>query len=243
MDDREVTSMLAVAEQHFDSEDHPRALQCYTQLINDAAPHPLYYKRRTLIRRILGDLAGALSDINEAIRLSPDDGTSYWERGAVKAHMLSLLKGISMEKRQDLLKDIMADYKASVARIPTSAEAWLAVVETDLLIRDWDGAIGDYGGCKPYVNTKEYQLVRSWLGCLALTFAGDPPDDQDSKPLDDMSIRLNATTWCVSEIERLLAGLESEGFDSEKLRKAKEIHGRFLQHFNVPPLGSRGNKR
>lgn len=239
LSDLEVKFLLEQAERYSASRDYRRSLDCYSRIVEGAPPHPQYFKRRTLIRRLLGDLDGAIADMNRAVELDPDDANSYWERGACFSHKLSLNKDIDRAKREELLGKILADYKASVTRNPTSAEGWLAIVETDLLMHDWDDAIGNYGSCKPYIDSKSNQLVRSWLGTLALDLAGDAPDEEDRKLLDDMSIRLNDSAWCVSEIESLLAELESEGFDREKLRKTKETHRRFLEHFDEPPLGGK----
>jgi hypothetical protein len=112
----------------------------------------------------------------------------------------------------------------------------LAILETDMLLHNWDDAISNYGACKPYINSREYHLVRSWLGCLSLIFAGDPLEEEDRKPLDDNSIRLGRTHWCVSEIDSLLIELEKEGFDKDKLNRAKVLHQKFIGHFSEPPM-------
>jgi len=112
----------------------------------------------------------------------------------------------------------------------------LGIIDIDLCLFKFDDAISDYGACKPYIHTREYQLVRSWYGCLALTFAGDTVEEEDEKPLNDLSIRLKWYHWAFYSIDTLFIELEQKGFDRERLEKAKEIHQKFIDHFDEPPL-------
>lgn len=212
------------------------ALDCYSELISNAYPNPYYFKKRALIYRITGRIEAALNDLDAAIDLDPDDSVSYWERGACYAHRLSMDKEIDNAQKKLLLKKILADYKRAIERNPASAEAWLAIVETNLLLQDWDGAISEYGACKPYVDTKEYQLIRSWLGCLSLAFAGDSLEEDDTKYLFDSNIRLGTTSWCISEIDSLFSELVEQRFNEKRLNQALEIQNKFIEHFDEPPI-------
>lgn len=233
---QELKYLIETAESHIKSNNLQQALKYYTQLIENTPPHPHYFKKRAWVYRMIGEFDYAINDMNKAIDLNLDDGNSYWERGACYAHKLSLEKNIERNSKKQILRKILQDYKDSVKRNPTSSEAWLAIIETDMLLHNWDDAISNYGTCKPYIDTKEYHLVRSWLGCLALTFAGDLHEEEDKTPFYDKNIRLKRTQWCVSEIDSLLIELENEGFDKEKINKAKEFHQEFLDHFVEPPM-------
>ena len=233
---QEIEYLIEKAESYIDSKDFQQALKYYTQIIENTDPHPHYYKRRGWIYRMNGEFDAAINDMNKAIELDPDDSNSYWERGACYAHKLSQLINIDKTDKTTLLQIIHKDYKSSVERNPSSSEAWLAILETDMLLHNWDDAISDYGSCKSYIVSREYQLVRAWLGCLSLIFTGDDLEEEDKKLLYDKTIRLKMSNWCVSEIDSLLIELEKEGFYDEKLKKANEIHIIFLNHFDEPPL-------
>lgn len=236
--DQEIKYLMEKAESYIDSDNLQQALKCYNQLIENSASYPHFYlfKRRAWLHRMLGAFDAAISDMNKVIELNPDDSTSYWERGACYAHKLSQITDIGKDEKKSLLNKILQDYKGSVQRNPSSSEGWLAIIETEMLLHNWDDAISNYGACKPYIESREYHLVRAWLGCLSLIFAGDPIEEEDKKPLDENSIRLRKTHWCVSEIDSLITELEQKDFNKEKLEKAREIHQAFLNHFDEPPI-------
>lgn len=236
LSDQEIKYLIEKAESCIASHNLPEALKYYNQLVEGASPHPHFYKRRAWINRMVGQFDAAIRDMNKAIELNPDDSASYWERGACYAHKLSQITNIGKDEKKSLLNKILQDYKGSVQRNPSSSEGWLAILETDMLLHNWDDAISNYGACKPYIDSREYHLVRAWLGCLSLVFAGDPIEEEDRKPLDDNSIRLRRTQWCVSEIDSLFIELEMEGFNNENLKRAEEIHKIFLEHFDEQPI-------
>lgn len=236
LSNQEIKYLTEKAESCIDSHDLRQALKYYNQLVEGASPHPHFYKRRAWVNRMVGQFDAAIIDMNKAIELNPDDSVSYWERGACYAHKLSQITNISRDEKKALLNKILQDYKGSVQRNPSSSEGWLAILETDMLLHNWDDAISNYGACKPYIDSKEYHLVRAWLGCLSLIFEGDPLEEEDRKPLDDNSIRLRRTQWCVSEIDSLLNELERDNFNVEKINQAKYLHKRFIEHFDEPPI-------
>lgn len=236
LSDQEILYLGEKAESCINSSNFREALLIYNQLIESAVPHPHYYKRRAWIYRMLSDFNAAIRDMDKAIQMNADDAVSYWERGACYAHKLSLVSDIDKGIKIDLLRQVLSDYKASVERDPSSSEAWLAILETEMLLHDWDDAISNYGICKPYVDSREYLLVRSWLGCLALIFADEIIEDDDAKSLNDSTIRLKRNSWCVSEIDSLLFELETDNFSTDKLKKANEIHDKFLGHFDETPM-------
>ena len=240
LSNQEINFLIEKAESHINSDNLKQALQSYTQIIDNTKPESHFFKRRAWINRMLGEFDTAIVDMDNAIKLAPDDATCYWERGACYAHQLSQENNINKEENTKILKKILADYKSSVERDPTSSEAWLAILETEMLLHFWDEAISTFGSCKPYISSKEYQVVRSWLGCLALVFADEEIEEEDIKSLNENTIRLRRYSWCVSEIDSLLIELRNDSFSIEKLKKAENIHKKFLDHFDEEPLRFKG---
>ncbi|HHT9106231.1 MAG TPA: tetratricopeptide repeat protein [Candidatus Wujingus californicus] len=235
LSDQEIKNLLEKAEAYIDSRDFEQSLKCYNQIIENVQPHPFYFKRCAFCHRMMGNMDKAIDNFNEALKLDSDDGVTYWERGACYNDK-PYFEGIANEKKKNLLEKALQDYKASLERIPTSQEARLAVIDIDLCLLKFEDAIGHYGASKPYIQTKEYQLVRSWYGCLALTFAGDAIEEKDERALNDLSIRLKWNHWAFFSIDILFKELEQKGFDKERLKKAKKIHQKFVDHFDDQPF-------
>lgn len=242
LSEQDVRYIIEKAESHIDSREFEQAIGFYSHLIQNTIPHPYFFKRRGFCHRMIGNANKAIEDFTLAIELDPDDGTTYWELAPCYSYKISHEGIVDENERKDLLEKSLDNYKSAVERIPTSPEAWLAIIETDLRLFEFDDAISNYGACKPYIDSTEYQLVRSWLGCLALTFAGDPIEEEDDKPLNDRSIRLNWNHWSLRAIDLLLMEFEQKGFDRKKLHNAKEIHERFIDHFDEQPLRFKKNK-
>jgi len=240
LSNQEVSYLINKAESQINSNNLKQALLDYTQIIENTTPESHFFKRRAWIYRMIGEFDSAISDMDKAIKLAPDDAVCYWERGACYAHQLSQANNINKEEKSKILKKILADYKSSVERDPTSSEAWLAILETEMLLHYWEEAISTFGSCKPYVSSREYQVVRSWLGCLALVFTDEEIEEEDIKSLNENTIRLSRYSWCVSEIDSLLIELKNDNFSIEKLKKAENIHEKFLDHFNEEPLRFKG---
>ncbi len=231
----EIKYLIKKAESYINSRDFNRAIQYLNQLIENSTPRPYYFKRRAFCHRMIKNMDRAIEDFNTALKLDSGDGVTYWERGACY-HDKAFLKGIDQNERQENLEKALKDYKSSIERIPSSQEALLAIIDIDLWFFKFDDAIRDYGASKPYIQTREYQVIRSWYGCLALILAGDTIKEEDEKPLNDQSIRLKWYHWAVFSMDIFFRELEQKGFDKEKLQKAKEIHQKFIDHFDDQPF-------
>lgn len=241
LSDHEIKYLVEKAESYFDSKDFQQALKSYNQIIENAQPHSSYFIKRGTIWRLMGHSEKAISDLNKAIELDPDNATVYLLRAPCYNYDISqaLSYGQELEKyeeRKYILKQSLKDYKAAIERDPTMPEAWIAMIGTELRLFNWDDAISTYGSCKPYITDKKYHVIRSWYGCLALTLAGGIIEEEDIAPLDDQSIRLDFTDWGVIGIDIFLLELEAKGFDKNNLQKVKELHQKFLNHFDDPPL-------
>ena len=241
LSDQEIKYFVEKAESYIDSRDFEQALRCYNQIIENTPPHPYFFKRRAFCHRMMENMDKAIDNFTVALKLDPDDGVTYWERGACYNDKPYQEGIVDENKKKNLLEKALNDYKSSLERIPTSQEAWLALICTDLCLFKFDDAISNYGACKPYIDIKEYQLVRSWAGCLALTFADDQIEHDDQKLLNDMSIRLKWYHWAIYSIDILFIEMEQKGFNRERLQKAKEIHQKFIDHFDDQPLSFNQN--
>jgi tetratricopeptide (TPR) repeat protein len=241
--DQDLKYLIEKAESYISVRDFGQALKYYDQLMGNIAPHPHFFKRRAFCYRLLGNMYKAIADYNEALKLDPDDGVTYWERGACYNDKPFIEKNIDETEKRNLLRKALKDYKSSIERIPTSPEAWLAVIDIDLCLLDFDDAISDYGACKQYITTKEYQVIRSWYGCLALTLAGDVVEEEDEKLLNDLSVRLKWNHWAFYSIDTLFEELDKKGYNSVILEKSKKIHQKFIVHFDHQPLSfNQGDK-
>ncbi|MCU7805604.1 MAG: tetratricopeptide repeat protein [Candidatus Thiodiazotropha sp. (ex Lucinoma borealis)] len=215
------------------------ALVMFNRIIDQSRPASYLLQRRGWLRRLTGDLDGAIADYDRAIALSPDEADLYCSRGACLAHSMSMCPEIDRSVRLKCLEEVIDNYLASVERDPGNASAWLALVEAYLVQHDWDEAIATYAQSRPFITTEQYILVRAWLGCLAMCLAGDAINDKDKVPLHDTSIRLGRTDWCVAEIDGLLDELKSKQSMVHKFRHAMEIHQKFLGHFYENPIRSK----
>jgi len=243
LSDQEIKILLEKAEAYRDKNDLQsleEALKCYDQLIENASPHPYYFAKRADIKHIiLGhisfapfDLESVIKDISKAIELDPDRGGYYKARGA---YLWYGLEGIS---DKNCLERIKADYNACINKDPTNSGAWIGLIGTNILLHNWDDAIGYYGSCRPFIKTKEDQLIRAWLGCLAFALEGEPIKEEDKRPLYDQTISLPQED-IFSKISAFLKEIHPEEDYSEKWKKAMEIHLLFIEH--LCNYNSKGN--
>lgn len=213
----------------------------YDELIENAPAHAHFFSERANILFVLdswgkGDLFHAIEDINKAIELDPDQAAHYDLRGAFLFHEQSD-NNDKVEKKQ-LLAKIIADCKISLQKDPSNHQTWFLLMAVCILSYNWDDAISLYGSCKPYLKDKGDFLTRSWLGCLALTLAVDPPRGEDKTPLVDQTIRIqhaDEIMICVASFvgENYLYGyLCGQEEDREHWQKAREIQKLFTEHLD-----------
>jgi len=234
--DADVKYLIEKTELSIDSRKFNEAIKYLAQLIENTTPHPYYFKRRAFCFRMIENFDRAINDYNEALKLEPDDGITYWERGACYNDKPYFEEIEDENQKKYFLQKALDDYKASLNRTPTSQEAWLAIIDICLCLNNFYDAVGYYADCKPHIESHEYKVIRSWYGCLALTFAGEAIGKEDPEYLYNQSIRLKWNNWAFYSIDILLKELEQKGFETEKLEQAKEIHRKFIEHFDEPNL-------
>lgn len=245
LSDRDIKQLLEKAESLIESGrradsagDVPflkQALDCYNKIIQNAPPHPHYFRDRAEIkyklacRSSLFGLDEAIKDINVAVELDPQQQLYYLRRGEYSLEKLANNYEMPRENRRRLLEEIISDYKFSLEKNPSAANVWLGLIVAHILQYDYDNAISLYGSCRPYVTESEGQIYRSWLGCLALALAGDPIEEEDKKPLynrllcPSFNVRISIITSFLNEI-RLVEDYRG------KWKEAFEIHELLVSH-------------
>lgn len=69
------------------AEDHPAAEESFTKAVNEAPEDMKAWYYRAVNRIGMGDLGGALQDLEQALALSPDDAHSLLRRAEIKARL------------------------------------------------------------------------------------------------------------------------------------------------------------
>lgn len=219
-----------------------KAVGCYDKIIENAAPHPHYFAERANTKHLTSSttfkysLDDVIKDMDRAIELNPDQEKYYKERGTYlldKWEMLRDEKNISENMRNQLLEKAVADFKACISRNPSHPEAWLYLMETNILLQHWDDVISIYGQCKPYISEKCSQVIRSWLGCLAMAFAGDPIEEGDKKPLYDHAFDQTIDPWVTKPILHIVCfcnEVQKKGSFKAKWGEINEINDLLIDH-------------
>ncbi len=174
----------------------------------------------------------AIDDLDDAIRLNPDDADRHLSLGIYRTLQLFGVNPHRFGEHYPTLEQIQKHYTDCLARDPACQTAWLNMAETYLFLQQWDLAIATYGDSRAYIADEGHKVTHGWIGCLALTLSGDPIFDEDRQALYDHSIRFEKGFHDTRQVEILLDELEGEGFDEDKLSQAREVHDEFLRHFD-----------
>jgi tetratricopeptide (TPR) repeat protein len=189
------------------------------------------------------DLQTAIEDMDRSIEMDPDRGLNYRLRGEflLMEHCHEpdygrMRSNWEVDISDCRIKEVIADYKTALEKSPTDHEAWLALIELNILLHDWDEAISNYGSCRPFIKSRKDELVRSWLGCLALVLAGDPVEEDDKGPLYDQTIRSSLVSQS-DRMQRIISdsfmrGIEKKEEYKEKWEKAVEINKLYVEHLD-----------
>jgi len=214
-------------------------LNCYNEIIENATPYPHYFRRRADIRYCISVrldrhdlLNSAMEDINKAIELDPDKGGYYLDRGLYLWVTIEKTNISDSKKKRRLFENVIADYKTCINRDPTNPRVWLDLIALNMILYKWDEAISFYGSCKPYIKDKNDLLSLSWLGCLALIFAGDSLEEEDKKPLYDQTIRRSLLINLDFRISSFIGEIREEKNCKEEWGKVKEINELFIAHID-----------
>lgn len=194
LSDQEIKSFIEKAESYIKLAEkghfsyYEKAVGCYDEIIENALPHPHYFAKRASIKHLTTatthkyNLDDVVKDMDRAIELNPDEVKNYKERGVYLLDKWKAEKNVSNRK---LLEKSVEDFDACIRKDPTHSDAWLYLMEANILLERWDDVISRYGECRPYMKNEYDRLIRSWLGCLAMAFTGDLIDEDDKRPLCD----------------------------------------------------------
>ena len=227
-------SLLSLATTYSMAGEHHQALACYNALIKQEKPTAEYYSYRASTYSDLYKFDKSSVDMDHAIEIDPDNAGHYWLRGGyLLSNELTSHGQINEHSNKKVINQILSDYALSLEKDPARSAAWLNLIEINVILRRWDDAIATYGACHSYIDTREFSVIREFLGCLALTLAGDELSDDDQQLLNDTSITVSKYRF--SEIDALLRDLDNERYDNKLLEKAFYIRNRFVDHFTDIP--------
>jgi tetratricopeptide (TPR) repeat protein len=206
------------------------------KLINSPTPHSSYFSSRAFVYDKLNEFDKAIYDTKIAIQMDPDNPDYYWQLGGYLVSNEMLLYGKMTENESSrVLEEAGRNYIISLSKDPANECAWINLIEINIFLKKWDEAISYFGSCKSYIMSNPFQLIRSFLGSLALISYGDDIDTTDLKILLDVSIRITDNNYRVCEIESFIFELEESGFDKIKINKLKEILKLFISHYENEP--------
>ncbi|MCU7805605.1 MAG: hypothetical protein KZQ96_20655 [Candidatus Thiodiazotropha sp. (ex Lucinoma borealis)] len=167
--------------------------------------------------------------------MNPDESVYYFLLGGyLLSHELTVHGHITEQTSQAILDEIIAYYVTSLEKDPTCQEAWIDLLEVHVILRQWDDAIACYGSSCTYITNPDFQLVRTFLGCLALVLAGDAIAPEDEQLLNDDDLMIAPDTYRFGEIEALIRDLKQEDYNQARLSQAIVIHDKFISHINQP---------
>ncbi len=207
-------------------------LEQLNSIIKQGVPQPSHFVLRANAFSQLRQFDEAAKDMAHAIELEPDNASYYWLRGGyLLSHEVDNKGQIGGEGNDAPTSQILEDYKLALERDPTDGAAWINLIEINVLLRRWDDAIACFGASRKYMTFPSYQVIRSFLGCLALALVGDDISDEDRSALDDMDIAVSHGLYRFSEVEEMIQKLTEEQYEQTRLSKALSIYRLFLGHF------------
>lgn len=223
--------MDTALEHHYDG-NFKEAVKIYSFLIEETGGHDYHlYANRSLTYRYMGLFNPAIEDIKKSLELNPKNPDLYWQFAALISHYVSLhpldqqITKILLEKGVKLLEQ-------SLQIDPLTEPTWLDLIEKCLICGEYNNALGYVGESDQYITSNHYCLIREWLATLALALSGKSPSDDFKRFFGNPGCLLNGELWSTIEVEKYLYDLHHEGFDSQKLNQAHEIHEIFLHQIN-----------
>lgn len=231
LSDSEIKTLYQQAKQYQNAGDAAslnKALENYDRII-ESATEPYYYAERSKVKFNLqatraGLLDSAIEDINKAVELDPDTGFYYCLRGQYRyKKIISVLL-----YHIDVLEKINEDYRICISKSPTEKNAWLGLISVNIVKGDFDEAISLYGQCSYYMETNEDRLNRCFLGCIALTLAGDKAEEQDVEELKRNDNQIDGMFIYVLGAMEYLNNVYYK--NKEKWDRTNEIVRMYIQH-------------
>jgi tetratricopeptide (TPR) repeat protein len=160
----------------------------------------------------------AIRDFSEVIRLNPEDDGAYMLRAGAYS-------------QKGHLEPAIRDYQKSIELNPGNIMARLGKMETEICLGRHEDACRTSIELSAAGRTLKQEVIASALVSVALALRGEPFEGHSAPLLRDDVILSDKHDWCPVEIDKYLEKLEREGFDKERLAKAKEIWSRFKRLF------------
>lgn len=230
--DDELNFLLGKAELLIRENKIIEAQTCLNQIIEANSNSEYAIQLRASTYSASGNWDEAIKDMIQAIKLNPDEAGNYMNLGAYLTFQLFQSKPHRLCDYRAVIEEILALYAECLKRDPSDRMAWFNTAETHLFLRQWDDAIAIYAQCKPYITDKAHMVTHAWIGCLALALCGDTILAEDSQILYDQTIEFPKNFHDTGQVDYLLAELEDDNFDNDRLAKARHIHDEFLKHFD-----------
>jgi len=232
-DDANMNHFIVNAIAMMEEEDYLTAVLFLDAVIDAVVPDDFLFEMRANAHSQLREWDKAIADLSEATRLNPDNAIHHLSLGIYKTIELFGARPHRFQDHTETLQAIQVHYADCLARAPACPTAWINCTETHLFLRQWDLAIAAYADSRSYITDTPHQVTRSWLGCLALAFSGDPIFEEDSRLLYDQSIRFPPDFHDTRQVAILLDELADDRFDPDKLAQAQTIHDKYLHHFDA----------
>ena len=199
--------------------------------IENTPPNSIwYYKHAILSTSSRFSSNGVLQDINRAIELEPDRALYYSFRGGFLLDKITADDStLSDTERKLIIESVLADYSSAKERNATDPDIWLKLIELNILMHRWDDAVAIYGSCKSFIISKEDQLLRSFLGCLALLLASERIVDEN-RLLFDQTITNSGSDILRLTSSIFLQGIKEKEEFKDKWEKLIEFYKLFIGH-------------
>lgn len=175
-----------------DTGDYVTAINLWTKLNADYPNKSEPYYQRAVVRRQIGDLRGALEDLDHALAISPNLAGALVQRAAVR-HRLNDLKGAQL------------DIERACELTPNNYQALAVRGSVKYALGDFQGALADYNQASAinpdmgkrvnkYVTPQVGQSISSSQQALESQFASNIKDLQVDKQSSDKANFYSANT-------------------------------------------------
>lgn len=175
-----------------DTGDYVTAINLWTKLNADYPNKSEPYHQRAVVRRQIGDLRGALEDLDHALAISPNLAGALVQRAAVR-HRLNDLKGAQL------------DIERACELTPNNYQALAVRGSVKYALGDFQGALADYNQASAinpdmgkrvnkYVTPQVGQSISSSQQALESQFASNIKDLQVDKQSTDKANFYSANT-------------------------------------------------
>lgn len=146
---------LIMAENYHQNRDYPEAIYYFTKVIKKSPSDPMYYWRRGLCKKELGDYEGCMIDFDHGLKVDPDCFFIHHH----KAELNYMLKNY---------QEAIRNYSDAIRSSPEYSFIYIARGEIKEMTGDLKGALIDYQLSRNYGCQDEAELLYSGRVLLKL---------------------------------------------------------------------------